>query len=141
MSEYDPPEYDQNPVEEEEDDGNTTTVQFIAVSAEEHERMVREGELPETIQGADVHMTIGGNEAQPVRLIAVDSNGVPVTDPAILQAAAEQAGIMFVAKDENNEENAITIDQAMQVSLPAATNVNSNSIYVDFKRKSGRLRR
>ena len=37
--------------EQEEDDGNTTTVQFIAVSAEEHERMVREGELPETIQG------------------------------------------------------------------------------------------
>ena len=63
-------------------------------------------------------MTIGGNEAQAVRLIAVDSNGVPVTDPAILQAAAEQAGIMFVAKDENNQETGITIDQAMQVNIP-----------------------
>ena len=62
-------------------------------------------------------MTIGGNEAQAVRLIAVDSNGVPVTDPAILQAAAEQAGIMFVAKDENNQETGITIDQAMQVNV------------------------
>ena len=60
-------------------------------------------------------MTMGGNEAQPVRLIAVDSEGIPVTDPQILQAAAEQAGIMFVSKDENDEENSITIDQAMQV--------------------------
>ena len=62
-------------------------------------------------------MTMGGNEAQPVRLIAVDSEGIPVTDPQILQAAAEQAGIMFVSKDENDEENSITIDQAMQVNL------------------------
>ena len=62
-------------------------------------------------------MTMGGNEAQPVRLIAVDSEGIPVTDPQILQAAAEQAGIMFVSKDENDEENSITIDQAMQVIL------------------------
>lgn len=61
-------------------------------------------------------MTMGGNEAQPVRLIAVDSEGIPVTDPQILQAAAEQAGIQFVSKDENDEENSITIDQAMQVS-------------------------
>ena len=36
--------------DEEEEDANTTTVQFIAVSADEHERMVREGELPPTIQ-------------------------------------------------------------------------------------------
>ena len=51
MSEFDNPQFQNAPqVEEEEDDGNTTTVQFIAVSAEEHERMVREGELPETIQ-------------------------------------------------------------------------------------------
>jgi len=49
-------------------------------------------------------------------LIAVDSEGIPVTDPQILQAAAEQAGIMFVSKDENDEENSITIDQAMQIS-------------------------
>ena len=61
-------------------------------------------------------MTMGGNEAQPVRLIAVDSEGIPVTDPQILQAAAEQAGIQFVSKDENDEENSITIDQAMQLS-------------------------
>ena len=61
---------------------------------------------------------MGGNEAQPVRLIAVDSEGIPVTDPQILQAAAEQAGIMFVSKDENDEENSITIDQAMQVNHP-----------------------
>ena len=60
-------------------------------------------------------MTMGGSESQPVRLIAVDSEGIPVTDPQILQAAAEQAGIMFVSKDENDEENSITIDQAMQV--------------------------
>ena len=62
-------------------------------------------------------MTMGGNEAQPVRLIAVDSEGIPVTDPQILQAAAEQAGIQFVSKDENDEENSITIDQAMQVFM------------------------
>ena len=54
-------EYEEEPIMEEED-GNTTTVQFIAVAPEEHERMVREGELPETIQGADVQMTIGGTE-------------------------------------------------------------------------------
>ena len=43
------------PINEEEEDGNTTTVQFIAVSADEHERMIREGELPATIQ---VHTSI-----------------------------------------------------------------------------------
>ena len=47
MSEYD--EYAE-PINEEEEDGNTTTVQFIAVSADEHERMIREGELPASIQ-------------------------------------------------------------------------------------------
>ena len=60
-------------------------------------------------------MTMGGSASQPVRLLAVDSEGIPVTDPQILQAAAEQAGIMFVSKDENDEENSITIDQALQV--------------------------
>ena len=50
-----------------------------------------------------------------MRLIAVDSNGVPVTEPAILQAAAEQAGIVFLVKDENNKDTQITIHQAMQV--------------------------
>ena len=44
-------QYQEHPVQdEEEEDANTTTVQFIAVSADEHERMVREGELPPTIQ-------------------------------------------------------------------------------------------
>lgn len=120
-------QYQQEAIDEaEEDDGNTTTVQFIAVAPEEHERMVREGELPETIQGADVQMTIGGTEARPVRLIAVDSNGIPVTDPAILQAAAEQAGIMFVSKDENDRENQISIDEAMQLR-----NDESSSTYQD----------
>ena len=56
-----------------------------------------------------------------MRLIAVDSNGIPVTDPTILQAAAEQAGIMFVSKDENDHENQISIDEAMQVSKSAFT--------------------
>lgn len=56
-----------------------------------------------------------------MRLIAVDSNGIPVTDPTILQAAAEQAGIMFVSKDENDHENQISIDEAMQVSSRAFT--------------------
>ena len=50
MSEYE--EY-QEGMGEEEEDGNTTTVQFIAVSADEHERMIREGELPASIQVID----------------------------------------------------------------------------------------
>ena len=50
-----------------------------------------------------------------VRLIAVDSNGIPVTEPAILQAAAEQAGIVFLLKDENGKDAQITIQQAMEV--------------------------
>lgn len=44
----------------------TTTVQFIAVSAEEHQRMINSGELPVSVQGADVHMQIPGAEAQQV---------------------------------------------------------------------------
>jgi len=44
----------------------TTTVQFIAVSADEHARMVSAGELPESVHGADVHMQIPGAEAQQV---------------------------------------------------------------------------
>nr|XP_039271812.1 zinc finger and BTB domain-containing protein 24-like [Styela clava] len=94
----------------------TTTVQFIAVSAEEHQRMVNSGELPVSVQGADVHMQIPGAEAQQVRLIAVDSNGVPVTETAILQAAAEQAGIVFITKDDKNQDVQITIDEAMKLS-------------------------
>lgn len=76
-------------------------------------------------------MTMGGNEAQPVRLIAVDSEGIPVTDPQILQAAAEQAGIMFVSKDENDEENSITIDQAMQVNPTPP--IFFSFIYINFR--------
>lgn len=94
----------------------TTTVQFIAVSAEEHQRMISSGELPVSVQGADVNMQIPGAEAQQVRLIAVDSNGVPVTETAILQAAAEQAGIVFITKDDSNRDIQITIDQAMRLS-------------------------
>ncbi|XP_076821443.1 uncharacterized protein LOC143468246 isoform X2 [Clavelina lepadiformis] len=99
------------------EEGTTTTVQFIAVSADEHARMVTAGELPESVHGADVHMQIPGAEAQQVRLIAVDSSGVPVTEPAILQAAAEQAGIIFLVKDENSQNTQISIDQAMQLSM------------------------
>ena len=50
MAEYEQYEHQQAGTEEEEEDANTTTVQFIAVSADEHERMIREGELPATIQ-------------------------------------------------------------------------------------------
>ena len=78
---------------------------------------------------------MGGNEAQPVRLIAVDSEGIPVTDPQILQAAAEQAGIMFVSKDENDEENSITIDQAMQVNILFIYFLRHIYLFVDFKLK------
>lgn len=61
-------------------------------------------------------MQIPGAEAQQVRLIAVDSNGVPVTETAILQAAAEQAGIVFITKDDNDHDIQITIDEAMKLS-------------------------
>merc|ERR1711976_1005066 len=96
------------------DEEPTTTVQFIAVSAEEHERMIANGELPPDVQGADVDMKTGeiddvtGQEGiTQVRLIAVDSNGSPVMDPMILQAAAEQAGIQFLIKDLNSGRHTI----------------------------------
>ena len=38
-----------------------------------------------------------------------------MTEPAILQAAAEQAGIIFLTKDEKNNDTQISIHQAMQV--------------------------
>jgi len=98
------------------DEGTTTTVQFIAVSATEHARMVAAGELPESVHGADVHMQIPGADAQRVRLIAVDSNGIPVVDSAILQAAAEQAGILFMLRKQGNRDEQISIDTAMQLS-------------------------
>ena len=41
-------------------------MQFIAVSADEHARMVSAGELPESVHGADVHMQIPGADAQQV---------------------------------------------------------------------------
>ena len=50
------------------EEGTTTTVQFIAVSADEHARMVAAGELPASVHGADVHMQIPGAEAQQVKL-------------------------------------------------------------------------
>ena len=53
------------------DEGTTTTVQFIAVSADEHARMVSAGELPESVHGADVHMQIPGADAQQVRFLNV----------------------------------------------------------------------
>ena len=49
-----------------------------------------------------------------VRLIAVDSNGVPVTDYGILHAAAQQASIIFVLQ-ENGGTRQIDIGEAMQV--------------------------
>nr|CAB3234148.1 ZF(C2H2)-30 zinc finger protein [Phallusia mammillata] len=113
----DKPEEGDKSAETNGEEGTTTTVQFIAVSADEHARMVSAGELPESVHGADVHMQIPGAEAQQVRLIAVDSNGVPVTEPTILQAAAEQAGIVFITKDEGGEDSQISIDKAMQLSM------------------------
>lgn len=99
------------------EDSTTTTVQFIAVSAEEHSRMVAQGELPESVHGADVYMQIANSESQRVRLIAVDSTGLPVTDYGILHAAAEQASIIFLLKTETGGTRQITIDEAMQLSL------------------------
>ena len=53
------------------DEGTTTTVQFIAVSATEHARMVSAGELPESVHGADVHMQIPGADAQRVSFFLI----------------------------------------------------------------------
>ena len=50
------------------EESTTTTVQFIAVSAEEHARMVTQGELPSTVHGADVFMQIANNESQRVSI-------------------------------------------------------------------------
>ncbi|XP_078489491.1 zinc finger protein isoform X1 [Ciona intestinalis] len=126
------------PAETPIEDGTTTTVQFIAVSADEHARMVTAGELPESVHGADVHMQIPGAEAQQVRLIAVDSNGVPVTESAILQAAAEQAGIVFITKDDNGHDSQITIDQAMQLSMrenPPMITATTAAVVLEQKEK------
>ena len=118
------------------EDEPTTTVQFIAVSAEEHERMIGNGELPPDVQGADVDMKTGeiddvtGQEGiTQVRLIAVDSNGSPVVDPLILQAAAEQAGIQFLIKDVNSGRNTvINIGDAMRISNDPASKVRVSVI-------------
>lgn len=56
-----------------------------------------------------------------VRLIAVDSNGIPVTEPTILQAAAEQAGIVFLVKNNKGINQQITIDSAMKVKIIKTT--------------------
>ena len=48
------------------------------------------------------------------RLIAVDTNGVPVTDYGILYAAAQKVGIIFVLH-ENGGTRQIDINEAMQV--------------------------
>lgn len=118
------------------EDEPTTTVQFIAVSAEEHERMISNGELPPDVQGADVDMKTGeidditGLEGiTQVRLIAVDSNGSPVIDPMILQAAAEQAGIQFLIKDLNSGRNSvINIGDAMRISNDPSSKVRVSVI-------------
>ena len=118
------------------EDEPTTTVQFIAVSAEEHERMISNGELPPDVQGADVDMKTGeidditGLEGTTqVRLIAVDSNGLPVIDPMILQAAAEQAGIQFLIKDTNSGKNSvINIGDAMRISNDPSSKVRVSVI-------------
>lgn len=115
------------------DDSTTTTVQFIAVSAEEHSRMVTQGELPESVHGADVYMQIANSESQRVRLIAVDSTGLPVTDYGILHAAAEQASIIFILKQDDGSTRRITIDEAMQLSLlenPPMITVSTASVVV-----------
>lgn len=39
-----------------------------------------------------------------------------MTETAILQAAAEQAGIVFLTKDDSNQDIQLTIDEAMKVS-------------------------
>ena len=50
------------------EESNTTTVQFIAVSVEEHVRMVSQGELPATVHGADVFVEVPNHESQRVRI-------------------------------------------------------------------------
>jgi len=120
------------------EESTTTTVQFIAVSAEEHARMVTQGELPSTVHGADVFMQIANNESQRVRLIAVDSNGVPVTDYGILHAAAQQASIIFVLQ-ENGGTRQIDIGEAMQLSLrqdPPVITVSTASVVMQDSNQS-----
>merc|ERR1711937_748729 len=79
--------------------------------------MIENGELPPDVHGADVDMRISENEIAQVKLIAVDNNGTPVTDLGILQAAAIQAGIQFVIKNEQTgTDSVITIDDAMRIS-------------------------
>jgi len=120
------------------EESTTTTVQFIAVSAEEHARMVTQGELPATVHGADVFMQIANNESQRVRLIAVDSNGVPVTDYGILHAAAQQASIIFVLQ-ENGGTRQIDIGEAMQLSLrqdPPVITVSTASVVMQDSNQS-----
>jgi len=98
-------------------DDDSTTVQFIAVSPEEHESMIENGELPPDVHGADVDMRISDTEIAQVKLIAVDSNGTPVTDIQVLQSAAVQAGIQFVIKNEaTGKDSIITIDDALRIS-------------------------
>lgn len=116
------------------EDSTTTTVQFIAVSAEEHARMISQNELPASVHGADVYMQLANNEAQRVRLIAVDSNGVPVTDYGILHAAAEQASIIFLLKTDQGRTRQITIDEAMRLSLdenPPMITVTTSSVVIN----------
>jgi len=98
--------------------------------------MISNGELPPDVQGADVDMKTGeiddvtGLEGiTQVRLIAVDSNGSPVIDPMILQAAAEQAGIQFLIKDSSSGRNSvINIGDAMRISNDPSSKVRVSVI-------------
>ena len=99
-----------------EEEEPTTTVQFIAVTADEHERMINNGELPPDVQGAHVDMATENDEVQQVHLIAVDNAGSPVTDKMILQTAAEQAGIVFIIKDDEGTDQNINILDAITIT-------------------------
>ena len=49
-----------------------------------------------------------------VRLIAIDSNGVPVTDYGLLHAAAQKAHLNFVVQEDGGTRQ-ININEAIQV--------------------------
>lgn len=109
------------------EDEPTTTVQFIAVTTEEHVRMIESGEFPPDVKGAKVIMDGQDNNEAPtqqVHLIAVDNSGQPVTDQQILSTAAEQAGLLFLLKnEEDNSESEIKILEAIKISNDSNKNV------------------
>ena len=112
----------------------STTVQFIAVTPEERQRMASQGEITDNFKGAFVRIK---NEPEnendeKVHLVAVYSNGQPVIDSQVLETAADEAGLIFEVFDASTKQKSeVKINEAIFISNDPSSQLDVTVVMTD----------